>query len=157
MSNSNGNYWSSSVMIDIDGTIANSEWRNNYPNKFDSDVIINDKPFLAMRDVVKSLSQYCRIVYMTGRKEMHRRATLNWLDTHKFPLYPEFDTLLFMRANNDNRSQELVKYDFYQSLVKQNQTVVLVIDDNNDVLEVFRHRNIPVIDSGAFTQFERSS
>lgn len=157
MSNSNDNYWMSSVMIDIDGTIADSAWRNSYPNKFDSDVIINDKPFLAMRDVVKSLSQYCRIVYMTGRKEMHRRATLNWLDIHKFPLYPEFDTLLFMRGNGDNRAQELVKYDFYQSLVRQNQTVSLVIDDNNDVLEVFRHRNIPVIDSEAFTQFERSS
>ena len=142
------------VMVDIDGTIADNRWRINKPNGFDDEMIIQDQPYTVMRSLVWGLAEYAQVVYATGRMNMHRKTTLQWLDMHRFPLYPEVDTLLFMRPDGNRNPNEQVKNEFYKSLI-QNGKVVLAIDDDNDVLQMFIHRNVPVIDAHTINQFEQ--
>ena len=73
------------------------------------------------------------IIAISGRPEQARPLTEKWLDAHDIP----FDALL-LRADGDNRADEVVKEDAFRALVTPRYSVLGVVDDRTKVVRMWR-------------------
>ena len=78
------------IIVDIDGTIALKGNRDPY----DLTSVSQDKPNATIIQLTKHLndSTNCQLVFVSGRNEVCRTETTEWLEKHGF-MYP----ILFMR------------------------------------------------------------
>jgi hypothetical protein len=72
---------------------------------------------------------------MSGRDSKHREPTLRFLDKHAFP----YDAL-YMRAEGDNRKDAIVKEEMYEQHIKGRYNVLVVFDDRNQVVDLWRKK-----------------
>ena len=133
-SNKNG---PSAVLVDIDGTLADSIDRMI----FDNSKVLTDKLIHPVHSVVEALalSKQYKIIIMSGRTEDIRADTAQWLSNNKVPYHE-----LFMRASKDFRSDTIVKKELYEQHVKSVYNVQFVIDDRPSVCKMWQ-------DLGLFT------
>lgn len=124
------------IIVDIDGTCALMGDRSPYEHgKYHL-----DRPCNAVRDVVSALAaQGNKIVYCSGRKEAAREETWKWLNLHGFP----DGRFLYMRKDDDNRKDSIVKYEILRDEISYNFFPALVLDDRNQVVEMWRSQGIP--------------
>lgn len=118
------------ILCDLDGTLA---------------IIHNRSPFDFMRcetdllnepiaEIVKNYASLgVKIILMSGRDEVARRPTTNWLAYNRIP----YDAL-FMRATGDARKDSVVKKELYEAHVKSKYFVKFVLDDRNQVVDLWR-------------------
>jgi predicted kinase len=123
------------VLCDLDGTLADFK---GVRGPFDTNVE-NDEVFRVIADLVLTLdySNEYRIIFMSGRKEAARGGTERWLEKHVTT--PEH---LFMRADSDNRPDNLVKADLFDEHVRDNFDVQFVLDDRDQVVNMWRRMGI---------------
>lgn len=136
------------ILVDIDGTLANCQWRENKIATEGWDgfhrAAMDDEPILSVALMIRTLHRDFHIVGNTGRPEKWRTPTLTWCYQKKIDL----DDLL-MRPNRDFRKAPEVKFD--QALAHfggedhLRQKVALVIDDHVGVLEKFMGIGINVL------------
>ncbi|HYF59399.1 MAG TPA: hypothetical protein VEA81_10630 [Burkholderiaceae bacterium] len=82
-----------------------------------------------------------RVIYVTGRPERNRRATLEWLKRHGFPEGP-----LHMRADRDHRADDVVKEEILDRDLRLDPSQVLcVLDDRDRVVAMWRRRGFRVL------------
>jgi phosphoglycolate phosphatase-like HAD superfamily hydrolase len=74
---------------------------------------------------------------VTARRRMWRTLTVNWLETHEIPF-----TQIYMRAQDDDRKDKLVKSDILD-LILESYDVKHAFDDNPSIIELWRERDIP--------------
>lgn len=94
------------VIVDIDGSIADwkpraeraggdpgrsneAAYRAFVERLMQDEEIAKDRPIAGIREVLMGLRRstaFFQFVYLTGRSEIHRAATQEWLDEHKFPI-----------------------------------------------------------------------
>jgi hypothetical protein len=72
---------------------------------------------------------------MTGRWERSRQDTVRWLQLHT--AYP-YEKLL-MRDEEDNRQNWELKYELYQHHVAPTYDVQIVLDDQEEVVSMWRN------------------
>ncbi len=118
------------ILCDLDGTLA---------------IIHNRSPFDAIRcetdllnepiaEIVKNYASLgIKIILMSGRDEASRLPTMNWLAYNRIP----YDSL-FMRATGDARKDAVVKKELYKAHVKGQFFVKFVLDDRNQVVDLWR-------------------
>lgn len=124
------------IMVDLDGTLAKMEGRSPYEWMR----VGEDKPIPAVIDaVVSAYRSGKKIIFMSGRDSVCREVTFNWLVEH----VPVPVKLLFMRVENDNRPDNLVKYDLFNAHVRDNYNVQYVLDDRNQVVDMWRAIGLP--------------
>lgn len=125
------------VIVDVDGTLADSSWRaplflNSDPKDWDGffAAAATDKPIEAVQKWVRTLywSHEYEIVIMSGRSDDYCDLTVKWLYTHSIP----FDHIL-MRKRGDKREDWIVKRELFNMLPKDQ--VAFVIDDREQVIE----------------------
>jgi hypothetical protein len=117
-------------LCDIDGTLAHN---NGHRNFYDESKVLDDKP-LPTINVIKSLiATGERIIYFSGRKEQCREDTIKWLTLYVDDSYPE----LYMRQNNDNRKDSILKEEMYNTHIKDKYTVLGVFDDRLQVCQMW--------------------
>lgn len=125
------------VICDLDGTAALMGARSPYEHgKYHLDT-----PNVIVRSVlfgVLSRVDNSRIIYCSGRKEAARTETQQWLADHFFPM-----GALFMRADDDNRKDSIVKYEILRDTIAPMVYPILVLDDRNQVVEMWRSQGIP--------------
>jgi predicted kinase len=123
------------VLCDIDGTLAIHSNRGPYEiDKCETDLINPE---------VRRVLELCagagdRIVLLSGRQSEFRAHTLRWLAAHRVP----FDEL-WMRAEGDHRSDDIVKAELFDAHVRHRFAVRVVLDDRSRVVALWRRIGLP--------------
>lgn len=121
------------ILVDIDGTIAQMGKRS----PFDWEKVHLDTPKQHVIQLVKGLrTANYQIIFMSGRDEICRTITMQWLTDH-FGWQPEA-YLLYMRPASDQRKDSLVKRELFDAHVRNRFYVEAVIDDRNQVVDMWR-------------------
>jgi predicted kinase len=117
------------VLVDIDGTVALKGARS----PFDESRVHEDRPNQPVITVVRSLAAAHWVVFMSGRTDGCRAATETWLREY---VGAQFD--LFMRPAGDMRKDAVVKRELFDSRVRDQYDVRLVLDDRDQVVTMWR-------------------
>lgn len=117
------------ILVDIDGTLAHMSNRSPFEwNLVESDVI---DPII--HDLVVKMSANYKIVLLSGRDEICRKETENWLRDNQVP----YDNL-FMRPQDNCEKDSHIKNELFFKHVAQNYYVKFVLDDRNQVVDMWR-------------------
>ena len=128
------------VVVDLDGTVANCDTRlhhvkgkkRNY-KAFYSEVA-NDKPINDMIELVKSLSFLYEIVFCTGRSEISRYDTIQWINQHMGMDTP----VLLMRNERDYRPDNETKLELLENYGLTPHEVLFILEDRSRVVKAWR-------------------
>lgn len=132
------------VLVDIDGTVALKGDRD----PFDWGRVGEDAPNGPVIATVLALHSYgFRIVFMSGRVEECRAQTARWIAENlwsKYEPHPQGHDALLMRANGDYRKDSVVKRELFDAHVRNSYYVLLVLDDRDQVVEMWREIGLTV-------------
>lgn len=123
-------------MVDIDGTLAHMR---DYRGPFDWAKVGLDDPDEVVVDIVNNLASdpsVFNVIVMSGRDESCRKETEDWL--LGLIHYDE----LFMRPAGDMRKDSIVKAELFDQYVRDNFDVKFVLDDRNQVVDMWRGMGI---------------
>lgn len=121
------------VIFDIDGTIAHMNGRSPY----DYSLVSTDTPDETVVDTVMMYDAAgYRIIFLSGRKQECYRATQDWLTEALSVTEVPFD--LLMRKDGDNRDDAQVKYELFDTYVRNRYAVHAVYDDRDRVVDMWR-------------------
>lgn len=131
------------VIVDVDGTIADCEWRRkeaskggklDWPKFFS--LVSNDKPIERIVRLVRLISAHYRILVVSGRPiDSCGIATEDWLEKHGQFFYDH----LFMRSHPSTPDYE-VKQEILDLLPKER--IAFVLDDRDQVVKMWRANGI---------------
>lgn len=122
------------ILCDIDGTIAKMGKRSPYDwEKVGIDRV--NEPILEI--LSRFVGYQHEIIMLSGRDGSCREATENWLIDNNVP----FDQLL-MREAGDSRKDAIVKEELFNQHVKDKYNVQFVLDDRNQVVEMWRDKGL---------------
>jgi hypothetical protein len=123
------------IVCDIDGTLATRGDRDPY----DLSRVGEDTVNITVATVLKALAlQGFEIIYTSGRDDIARDDTVEWLDTHTSIAWYE----LLMRVHGDNRPDAVIKQEMLE-IIQLSHEVFLVLDDRDSVVKMWRDSNIP--------------
>lgn len=120
------------IIVDVDGTLAHMWNRGPY----DETKVRDDHPDHEVILSVLAEKNYLgrKVIVFSGRKEATMNDTKAWFDDHNVP----YDAM-YMRDNDDNRSDDIVKYELYMQHVYGKLNVVKVYDDRDQVVKMWRN------------------
>ena len=118
------------IIVDIDGTLSLANDRNPY----DATKSILDFPNIPVMNLVEIMSKTHTIILMTGREEQSRDVTIKFLERNNVTY-----SLLLMRKNGDYRQDKIIKKELYKEFIKDKYFVEFVLDDRDQVIEMWRH------------------
>lgn len=138
-------------LVDLDGTCCLRNDRSPY----DMSQVYYDSPnFPVTKTIYKLWSSGTHIVFFTARNECARQDSQKWVFENVFYgiknrniagneiSCPE-DIEMYMRADNDNRKDSVVKLEMYEKHIKPNYYVNAVFDDRDQVINMWRSIGIP--------------
>lgn len=134
-------YLPSAVIVDIDGTLADSSGRSPY----DLSKVGEDIPIKSVVNLIEHIRMgpflENKIILMSGRDKSSFDATTAWLKKHDIP----YDELL-MRPEGDRRPDYLIKYELFNQEVRNKYNVLWVIDDRKSVKRMWNQLGLFVLD-----------
>lgn len=140
------------LICDLDGTLALMCDRSPYDEaKADQDYL-NEPVWNVIWSMRHSFSRKSSaspkrnpyLILMSGRDEGRgRQATKTWLKKHDI----DYD-FLYMRRENDQRSDDIVKEELYNEFIKDKYNVVAVFDDRLRVCRVWNKLGLPLFRVG---------
>lgn len=128
------------IICDLDGTLALFGDANPYDRDFTKDKV---------NEVVRGILLSCAkpqigVIFVSGRKDKFKEQTEQWLHKVWGPNYT-----LFMRKTAPEGEQEprdvVVKKEIYENEIKGKYNVVFVLDDRNQVVEMWRSQGLVVL------------
>lgn len=123
------------IIVDIDGTLAKMSDRSPY----DWHRVGEDSPVQAVIDAVDSAYRSGkRLIFMSGRDASCRDITIEWLQHNLKSFNSDEFAFLFMRAEGDNRKDDLVKYELFNKHVRGKYHIKYVLDDRDQVIKMWR-------------------
>ena len=144
------------IIVDVDGTLADMR---GIRGPFEWDKVHLDRPHQDVINLVKDLEnaeiwtgvideadgEYImkpkyKIIITTGRDGVCEEATLEWLVGHMVP----FDVFC-MRKAGDFRKDNIIKSEIYMDRIRPKYDVKFVIDDRNQVVEMWRSLGLRVL------------
>lgn len=118
------------IICDIDGTLASLGDRS----PFDFAKVDQDELKHATAETVRVFARAgYAIILFSGRNDSSRELTIAWLTANAVP----FDELV-MRRTGDRRKDSTVKREMYERTVPGTYEVLLVLDDRNQVVDMWR-------------------
>jgi hypothetical protein len=131
------------AVIDIDGVVADVRHRLRFLDRRPKDwdaffaAAAQDLPLETGVARVQALAQGHDVVWLTGRPERLRKATMAWLGSHGLPSGP-----LHMRGNRDRRPARTFKLGQVRTLAA-GRIVAVVLDDDPAVVAAMKAGGIP--------------
>jgi len=131
------------LITDIDGTLANDDWRNNIGD-YDERIkaATRDEPMPCMVELVNTLSgnDWC-VLCLTSRNERWRSLTHKWLLQHDINCYD-----LHMRANENYEKAPEYKVTAVRNIllgllatkVNVEKNALILIDSREDVVTAYK-------------------
>lgn len=121
------------IIVDIDGTVAEKGDRIAYDwAKVGEDM--PKKNIIRLVKILKSVGY--EVVFFSGRDAICQSQTADWLCSHFDWQMTDFQ--LFMRSNNDNRKDSIIKKELFDIHVRDKYFIDFVIDDRNQVVDMWR-------------------
>jgi predicted kinase len=118
------------ILCDLDGTLAIINNRSPYDSVLCETDLLNEP----IAEILKNYaSTGVKIILISSRDETARRPTTNWLAYNRIP----YDALL-MRGTGDVRKDSVVKKELYEAYIKGHYFVKFVLDDRNQVVDLWR-------------------
>jgi phosphoglycolate phosphatase-like HAD superfamily hydrolase len=138
------------IIFDIDGTLSDVSHRRHFVENGNQQwdlffkAITGDEPIKPIVNLARLLirSNEQAVLLVTGRPERTRNDSVEWLLKHGLEV--EFDSRLFMRKNGDSRADYVVKREILDDVRKAGFEPVLVFDDRQSVVEMWREQGIRV-------------
>lgn len=134
------------AVFDIDGVLADVRHRLHHvasrPKDWDAffGAAPDDPPLTEGLGAVATADRAGHmVVYLTGRPERCRAATLTWLDEHGLPAGQ-----LFMREDSDRRPARITKVAALRRLARRYR-IEAFVDDDAAVVEAVRAAGFPVL------------
>ena len=134
------------VLVDIDGTVAHN---NSGRSPYDWSKVYDDDVNEPVANLVKELSLLYQIVFVSGRSAVCQDETERWLMDKMGWNGP---ITLFMRPENDNRKDSVVKMEIFDEQIRYNYNVLFCLDDRDQVVKMYRDLGLTVLQvaEGAF-------
>lgn len=134
----NGKY---AVICDLDGTLALFEG-NPYNRDFSKDT----PNFPVIHLINQYLKTNDRIIFVSGRDDLYRKQTIQWLIEHlDFPKKESGEYIeLYMRKHGDNRKDAIVKEEIFHENIEGKYNIRFILDDRNQMVEMWRDLGLPV-------------
>ncbi len=126
------------ILVDLDGTLCDRGDRSPY----DETRVGQDAPVEVVVEAAlmyQLLGSY-EVIFMSGRSELCRADTEEWLRTH----YPAPWRHLLMRPAGDGRRDSIVKRELFDRHVRNHFRVRVVLDDRNQVVSMWRQLGLTV-------------
>lgn len=120
------------IIVDIDGTVAHKGNRG----PFDWAKVDEDTPDESVLHIIRMLSLETNVVFMSGRDECCREATLEWLHKH---YDSDNDIELYMRGSGDYRKDSIVKKELFMEKIASKYYVEAIFDDRDQVVAMWRN------------------
>ena len=118
------------ILVDIDGTLAHMKDRS----PFEWHRVGEDDVDMAVAELVgmyKDAGYF--VIVMSGRDEVCRPETKEWLKKYNIP----YDAI-FMRPEGDSRKDSTVKAELFEENVRYFYNIRVVLDDRNQVVDMWR-------------------
>ncbi|MEU8714148.1 hypothetical protein [Streptomyces sp. NPDC048663] len=118
------------AVFDIDNTLADTAHRQRFleGGRRDWDAFFaaapHDLPLAEGIALAVAAAEECEIVYLTGRPDRCRRATLEWLAAHGLP-----EGRVHMRRDADRRPARRTKLEILRRLAERREVRFLADDD----------------------------
>lgn len=131
------------ILVDLDGTLADISHRLHHVkgDKKDFDSFFaevgQDSPKTNVIDVVNRLSHEDTIIIVSGRSDVCRQETIDWLARHGV-VYDHLE----MRREGDTRQDTFVKEEMLDDLEAEGLCPWLAIDDRGRLAKMWRSHNI---------------
>ena len=135
------------VLFDIDGTLMDIEHRrhfvsdgnNDWTSFLDPKIMEKDSPNWPVVNMAVLLNAGVanRVIMVSARNERHREVTERQMEAVGLG-----NCFLFLRADDDFRSDDQFKLDVLNELRSQDMTPDLVFDDRNRVVDMWRSEGI---------------
>lgn len=117
------------IIVDLDGTIAHHtsgrspyDWHRVGEDSLDGNVA----------RIIKLLSQHYLIIFVSGRSEICRKQTTDWLISHEFTV-----NQLHMRKADDYRKDSIVKKEIFIEIMRK-YYIEMCFDDRQQVVDMAR-------------------
>lgn len=117
------------VICDIDGTLAHMTNRGPY----DTSKYLDDAKDDTVHFAFARLAEGATRIICSGRSDEFREDTEKWLANHGIT----YD-LLLMRPAKDVRKDSIIKRELYEDNIRGKYNVRLVLDDRNQVVDMWR-------------------
>lgn len=133
------------VIVDIDGTMALMKDRRPFDyNKVHTD-LLNEPVDRVVRALFGGAEAAADAevwpIFVSGRVDDCRGATEDWLFDHGWVVGDEIP--LFMRKAGDDRADYVVKYEIFEREIRDKYDVVLVLDDRDQCVDMWRAIDLP--------------
>lgn len=124
------------IISDLDGTLALLNGRSPYDASTCENDILNE----AVYSTLLALLTFHKVplIIVSGREDTYKPETERWL--LKNGIKPE---LLLMRKAKDYRQDAVIKKEIYETEIKPKFNVRLVLDDRDQVVEMWRDLGLP--------------
>jgi len=121
------------IICDLDGTLALIKDRSPY----DCEKCRQDELNEVVADVIAAFyaNYNHHIIFVSGRNESCRTHTLDWINKHLSWL--KFYSL-FMRKDNDNRKDAIIKKELFDKFIRNQYYISFVLDDRTQVVDMWR-------------------
>ena len=136
------------IIFDIDGTLMDIEHRRHFVNDGNTDwksfqdpvVMENDTPNWPVVNIAIMMNSTVanRVIMVSARNERHREVTMKQMEAVGLG-----NCFLFLRGDDDYRSDEVFKKDVLDGLIDNDIKPDLVFDDRNSVVDMWRRNGIP--------------
>ncbi len=126
-------------LVDVDGTLAINTTRPFFAWHRVGEDSLNEQ----VATLVKQLAPVNKIIIMSGRSEVCRPETLDWLDRYGIP----HDDLI-MRPAEEQCSDDILKSELYSQHIRDRYNVMGVIDDRPKVCRMWRQLGLSVFQVG---------
>ena len=129
------------IICDIDGTLLTkredlrAEKKNWYIPRLDDELIH------PVANVLGKFHGEHDVILLSGREERFRDVTLRTLGQYNFKAFD----LLLMRATDDNRADEIIKRELFDTYLKDEE-ILFAIDDRPRLVRMWREMGIFTFD-----------
>ena len=141
------------IIVDVDGTLADMrgirkpfEWDKVHLDRPHQDVINLVNDLARVRELIppgKSFYETTfkyKIIITTGRDGVCEQETKDWL-TDNGVMYDDF----YIRKAGDFRKDNIIKSEIYMDHIRPKYDVAFVIDDRDQVVEMWRSLGLRVL------------
>ena len=142
------------VIVDIDGTLANTDHRIHLIKPVDGskkkwhEFFIRGKDDPIFKHVTETVSALrasgYKIILLTGRPDNYRKVTEEWLAKHNI----EYDALYMRPADSREEDFKVKEKIFWEICEGDKDKVLCVFEDRKAVIEMWRRIDVPIFICG---------
>jgi hypothetical protein len=98
----------------------------------------DDAAIAHIRDLARHLSKVAAVVFVTGRSDVIRPDTEDWLEREIGVRGP-----LYMRKMRDRRPDYIVKAELLEQVLTDGYRSLMAFDDRDQVVKMWRSKGVP--------------